>query len=555
MRRLLLALPLAIGAGLALWLSWPDHDLWWLAPLGIGLLAVAAHGAGVRRGFLLGLVTGLAAYLPALHWSGIYVGDLPWVALSVLQALYVGITGALCGLLSPTRTSPRGGRLPGPLPARLPYPVVVAAAWTVGEWLRATTPFGGFPWIKVAFAMADAPILPLVRYVGTPGLTAAVALVGGLLAVAVRHAAGARSARRSRPTALRHTALSLGSLLGAAALLWGPALLPVPTDGRTVDVLAVQGNVPRAGLDFNAERRQVLDNHVGVTVEAVRSRAASGVPRPDLVVWPENASDIDPVRNADAGQAITYAARTAQAPVLVGTLRTDDQARIKNTTLLWDAQHGPVAAYAKRHPVPFAEYIPYRSFFRHFSDKVDLLTHDFTAGDTVGVMDVPTRAGSVRVGLGICFEVAYDDLMRDAVHHGGQLLAVQTNNATFGYTDESYQQLAISRVRAVELGRSVVHVSTVGASAMITPDGVAHDRTGLFTAAALDAALPLRSELTPAARIGDLPVWVGVGLLALGLALRPRRGRRGRRGRWGRRQRPTRGSGTRLTEPSDPTDG
>lgn len=522
MRKLLLALPLAIGAGLALWLSWPDHDVWWLGPVGIALLALATHGAGARRGFLLGVVTGLAAYLPALHWSGIYVGDLPWVALSVLQALYVGITGALCGLLSaPGDTRPRGR-----VPHRLPYPVVVAAAWAVGEWLRSTTPFGGFPWIKIAFGMADAPILPLVRYVGTPGLTAAVALVGGLLAVAVRQALATRPGRRSPLTPVRHTALSLGSLLAAAALMWGPALLPVPTDGRTVDVLAIQGNVPRAGLDFNAERRQVLDNHVGVTVEAIRSRTAAGTQRPDLVVWPENASDIDPVRNADAGQAITYAARTAQAPILVGTLRTDDQARIKNTTLLWDADRGPVADYAKRHPVPFAEYIPYRSFFRHFSDKVDLLTHDFTAGDTVGVMDVPTRAGAVRVGLGICFEVAYDDLMRDAVHHGGQILAVQTNNATFGYSDESYQQLAISRIRAVELGRSVVHVSTVGASAMITPDGVAHDRTGLFTAAALDAHLPLRSELTPAARIGDLPVWVCVALLTLGLALRLRRPRR-----------------------------
>ncbi|WP_050348523.1 apolipoprotein N-acyltransferase [Arsenicicoccus sp. oral taxon 190] len=516
MRRILFA----AAGGLALWLSWPSHDLWALAPVGIALLALASHAAGARRGFGIGVVAGLAAYLPALHWSGIYVGNLPWVALSVLEALYVGLTAAACGWLSQ-----RPGRA-------LPYPLVVAAAWTVGEWLRSVTPFGGFPWLKIAFGQADAPILPLVRWVGTPGLTAAVALVGGLLAaaaLAVVRARGGVTRAAGRAGGPRHTARVLAPLLAAAAITWGPALLPVPTDGDPMDVLAVQGNVPRAGLDFNAERRQVLDNHAAQTRRAIDQGSAAGRPTPALVVWPENSSDIDPVRNPDAGQVISDTAAHAQAPILVGTLRTDDHGLIKNTTMLWSPGRGPVADYAKRHPVPFAEYIPYRSFFRHFSDKVDLLTHDFSAGTTVGAMPVPTRSGPVTVGLGICFEVAYDDIMRDAITHGSRLLAVQTNNATFGYTDESYQQLAISRVRAVEMGRSVVHISTVGASALITPDGVAHQQTALFTPAGLRADLPLRSETTPAVRIGDLPVWLGMAVLLAG-ALWRTTGRRTRRG-------------------------
>jgi apolipoprotein N-acyltransferase len=166
----------------------------------------------------------------------------------------------------------------------------------------------------------------------------------------------------------------------------------------------------------------------------------------------------------------------------------------------------------KRHPAPFGEYIPYRSFFRHFSDKVDLVARDFAAGSSVGVLP----AGPVRLGNVICFEVAYDGLVQDPVRAGADLLVVQTNNATFGYTDESTQQLAMSRLRAVETGRSVVHVSTVGVSGIIAPDGSFLQRSGLFTQEVLQARVPLRTGLTPAVRLGRAPELV---LSALGLVL------------------------------------
>ena len=205
MRRLLLALL----AGCALWLSWPDHGYWGLAPIGIALLALATHRAGAAAGFGLGTAAGLAAFAPALHWSGIYVGDMPWIALSILESLYVGITGALCGWLT-TRSGSR----------RVPSPLLVAAAWTVGEWLRSTTPFGGFPWLKIAFGQADSPILPLVRYVAAPGLTWAIALVGGLLAAAVLSLVAARGTGRG-DGGRRHTAEGVSPVMGET-----PSLLP-----------------------------------------------------------------------------------------------------------------------------------------------------------------------------------------------------------------------------------------------------------------------------------------------------------------------------------------
>jgi apolipoprotein N-acyltransferase len=128
----------------------------------------------------------------------------------------------------------------------------------------------------------------------------------------------------------------------------------------------------------------------------------------------------------------------------------------------------------------------------------------------------------------ICFEVAYDGLMRDSVTQPGKdasLLLVQTNNATFGFTAESPQQLAISRLRAMEFGRSVVHVSTVGQSALITPDGTAHQVTSLFTQAVVSGALPLRDATTLATRVGEAPEWVAAAALLVVLALGIRRGR------------------------------
>jgi apolipoprotein N-acyltransferase len=269
-----------------------------------------------------------------------------------------------------------------------------------------------------------------------------------------------------------------------------------------VRVAAVQGNVPEAGLEFNAERRAVLDNHVQGTI-ALAERVATGrAEQPDLVFWPENASDIDPLRNPDAAAVITEAADAIGVPILVGAVLREPAGHLSNAGIVWGptgSDHpGPGVRYVKKHPAPFAEYIPYRGFFRHFSDKVDLVRTDFAPGRLSGALPM----GATTAGDVICFEVAYDGIVQRAVRDGARLLVVQTNNATFGYTDESIQQLAMSRLRAIETGRSVVHISTVGVSAIYGPDGTEQARSGHFTAEVLEARLPLRDDLTPAVRFG-----------------------------------------------------
>ncbi|GAB7189593.1 apolipoprotein N-acyltransferase [Kineococcus sp. NUM-3379] len=512
--RLPLPLPaaavLAAAGGLATAAAFPGVGLWALAPVGVAALTVATAGQRARRGAALGLLFGWAFFVPLLQWSGVYVGALPWLALATLCALFTALTGALL---------PRAQRAPWHL-----GPVAVAATWVVVEALRARAPFGGFPWGRLAFSQADAPALGLAAVGGSPLVSFAVALAGALLAAALLRAVRpgpavprAGGARRGARWAAPLAAAAACAVAGAGALV--PR--PVDASNGTVRVAAVQGNTPEPGLDFNAERRAITDNHARATAALAADVRAGRAVQPDLVVWPENSSDIDPLVNRDAADVITAAVEAVRAPTLIGAVLQGPGRGLSNAGIVWRPGTGPAERYVKQRPAPFGEYMPYRSFFRLFSDKVDLVRQDFVAGSRTGILPM----GPATVGDVICFEVLFDDLAREAVLAGADLLVVQTNSATFGTSNMAPQQLAMSRLRALETGRSVVHVSTVGISALITPDGVAHQNTRLLTSAVLQAEMPLRTQLTPAVRVGAA---VEYALCAVGLLLLVAGGRRRR---------------------------
>ncbi len=516
---------LAAAGGGALLLAFPGWSLPALAVLGPMALALAVRGERARSGAWLGLVLGLAFLVPLLSWTGVYVGAFPWLALAVWQATYFALLGAATAVTS-----------------RLPFwPLWTAALWVADEALRGRWFLGGFPWGRLGLSQTDGPFLSLAAYGGVPLVGFAVALTGALLAAALLalgrawRASGADTPAGERSAALRAGVVAVVAVL-AVPLIGALAWLPLPgrslTDGGpTRTVAVIQGNVPRAGLDFNAQRRAVLDNHVQQTLELAAAVERGEEQQPDLVIWPENSSDIDPYTNADAARAIDRAAEAVAAPILVGAVVDGPGRFLSNTGIVWDPEDGPGETYVKRHPVPLAEYVPARSFFRFFTDKVDLVRRDFRAGDEVGVLDI----GGARVGDVICFEVVYDGLVHDTVEAGAGMLVVQTNNATFGFTDESEQQLAASRLRAVEYGRTVVVAATSGISAVVAPDGSLVRRSQLFTSATFVEDIAQRDDTTVAERLGAGPEWVltalGIGALASvagpGL-LRRRRARRAR---------------------------
>jgi apolipoprotein N-acyltransferase len=510
---------LAIAGGLVSVLAFPGYDLTALAVLGPAALALAVRGQRVRSGLWLGLVFGLAFFVPLLSWTGIYVGAFPWLALAGWEAVHLALLGGATALTSRLRL----------------WPLWAAALWVADEALRGRFVLGGFPWGRLGFSQTEGPLLSLAAYGGVPLVSFAVALTGTLLAAAALalHRAW-RASGAGRGGAIRTAAAAVAAVLAVpllGALAWLPLAGPSLTEGGPTSTVAViQGDVPRAGLDFNAQRRAVLDNHVEQTLELARDVAAGDERQPDLVIWPENSSDIDPYTHADAAAQIDRAAAAIGAPILVGAVVEGPGEYLSNTAIVWDPEDGPGETYVKRHPVPFGEYVPARDFFRFFSDKVDLVRRDFAAGDEAGVLDV----GGATVGDLICFEVVYDGLVGDVVDEGAGMLVVQTNNATFGYTDESVQQLALSRLRAVEFGRTVVVAATSGISAIVAPDGSIGSSSSLFTPAVFVEEIAQRDSATVAQRLGSAPEWVLTAVAGLALlgAVRPRllrwQGRTGR---------------------------
>ncbi|QOH59713.1 apolipoprotein N-acyltransferase [Rhodococcus rhodochrous] len=466
----------SILAGLMLYASFPPRTGWWLAPLAIAVLTAVLHGRRRRAGFGYGYLAGLGFFLPLLPWVGVYVGPVPWLALAAIEALAVGIFGALAAALS----------------RRPAAPVSIAAAWVVTEAIRARIPFGGFPWGRLAFGQAEGPLLQLASLAGPAGVGFAVAVIGTAVVTTVI------AARERRP------AVAMGSMLLAAVAFAAAPLVGMRDSARfpasTVTVAAVQGNVPRMGLDFNAQRRAVLDNHVAATERLAVDVASGRAPRPQLVVWPENSSDIDPLRQADAHAELDEAAAAIGVPILVGAVLDNGDGTSGNSALVWDPVTGPGARHLKRRLVPFGEYLPLRPVIERLWPAAAQAGR-FVPGDGTGRVEL----NGVPVGVATCYEVAFDDAVAESVRAGAQLLVVPTNNATFGRTEMTYQQLAMSRLRAVEHGRSVVVAATSGVSALITPDGAVTNRSAMFTADVLVGELPLGTRLTWATRLGSGP--------------------------------------------------
>ncbi|MEV5572166.1 apolipoprotein N-acyltransferase [Spirillospora sp. NPDC052269] len=497
-----------VVAGLLLWLSFPPVDLPYLAFPALALLTLAWRGVPARTAAWLGFVGGAAFFLPVLE--GIHkVGWDGWVGLSLVQALYFIPLAAGTAVVT-----------------RLPlWPLWTAAAWVAEEALRGRQPFGGFPWARLAFSQTATPLTPYASLGGAPLVSFLTALVGGLLA----YAAVTLWRLRGNGTAPRATA-ARGPLLGgavavalAALVVGGGLAIPTPTSGRPVTVAVVQGNVPRLGLDFLGQRRAVLDNHVRETHKLAAEIRAGQVARPQLVIWPENASDLDPFTAPDAFQAIDGAVRDVGVPVLVGALvDTPDGRRVENRGIVWDPRTGPGNYYVKRHPVPFGEYLPFRDVLTKLITRFQRISRDFVKGDRSGVM----KLGPITIGDVICFEVAYDKETRDSAP--GNVMVVQTNNATYGETSLPPQQIAMSRLRAVEHGRAVLVAATSGISAIVAPDGRMIAESREFVPALQVATVPARTSRTMADRLGALPEWaltiaaLGAVAAALGLARRRR---------------------------------
>ena len=488
------ALLVALAGGLLLAAAFPPVGIWPLAPLGPALLALALSGRSLRGSVLTGLVFGIAFFFPMLSWV-VNVAWYAWLGLAGGEAVIMAVLALGQRILL---------RLPG-------WPVAVAGWWVAAEGLRDRWPWGGFPWGRLAMSQASAPTAGWAAVGGAPLLTFLIALTGGCLAWLILRAL-ARAPER-RPARLALPALA-GAASAALALIG--TVLPVgsPAGDPTAVVAAVQGDVPHArNLPSLLNDSVVTQNHAQAT-EALAAQVKAGRrAAPDLVIWPENSTDLDPFSYPAIYQEVSTAVSAAGRPVLVGEVLDNPR---RNVGQLWLPGRGPTALYAKRQLVPFGEYIPFRGLVSRISALTALQPVNFTPGNAAVVFHV----GKVRLGDVICYEIGFDSLVRSEVTAGANLLSMQTNDATFevdGRSGESQQQLAMARIRAIESDRAVVVASTTGVSAIVAPDGRLIAHSGIWRQAVLEARVPLITSRTPADMVGPWPEYAIIALTILAL--------------------------------------
>ncbi|MGW4522115.1 apolipoprotein N-acyltransferase [Amycolatopsis sp. NPDC004378] len=495
-RAWLLRLAAALVSGFAYYLSFAPRPLWWLAPLAFAGFALVLRGRRRFRGaFGYGFAFGFVFFLPLLTWLldflGPDFGPWPWLALSFALALYYGLAGGLMTLVS---------RLPG-------GPLWSALVFIALETPRAWFPFGGFPWGRVAFSQPEGAFLPLASIGGAPLVGLAVVLSGFCLAALAGRLWDGRkvltAALRTRPVVFAAVGTVVPVVAGLA--LW-PTIGTDAQDGERT-VATVQGNAPDIGLALQGERDLLRRNTIAESERLLADIRAGKVAKPDLVLWPESATTV-----TGPDPQVDRLVANFGVPALIGAIYELPDRHLQNSVIAWDPATGPGQRYAKQQLVPFGEYVPARKVAELVTPFLDNETVDMVPGD--GANQAMAVAGT-KVGVFVCYEAAFDYPARDAARDGAELLVVPTNNAWYGDSEMSVQQLAMSRLRAVEHGRAVVVSAVSGVSAIVAPDGSVTSSTGLFTADSLVGRVPLRTQTTLSDRLG---AWTEYGLLALAIA-------------------------------------
>ena len=336
-------------------------------------------------------------------------------------------------------------------------------------------PFGGFGWGRIGHTQVD--LLPgIYSIVGIAGISFFIAFVAGAIAL------------------LRFRIIALAPLPILASIF-----IPNIASTDSLKIVAVQGGVDELGLDYNSRALSVLKRHAQTT------RLISS--NPQLVVWPENASDIDPLNSAEAAKIISETLNEVRAPLLVGAV-LQSEAGPKNVSILYESNSEIASMYVKQDLAPFGEYIPIRSIAEFIAPEAKRV-RDFQPGKRWIHHEI---AGN-RFQSIICFEVLDDDFLRTGLKDS-QFSVAQTNNATFGKSPQARQQLQIIRARAAEFQRDFAVVSTTGFTAHINGRGEIADSLDQFDSGILEMEVETRSAETLASGINSW-FWLGIFILAL----------------------------------------
>lgn len=480
--------PTAAVGGLAASASFAPFGLWPAAILAVGVLAwCVGRAGGWRSSLLYGWVFGLAFMATSLVWqTSIMIASYAGLTL-VTSLLYAGI-GGLLHVVRGVRAAPLWG----------------AAVWVAAEFVMSVFPFDGFAWMRLGYSQVDSPLAGFYPFTGAASVTFLVALLGHLLAELVAHPGRRRAALAS--------GLAV-AVLGVGAL--GTRWMPAAADPEVIDIGWVQGGAPGGGVYGLGPARTIAYNSRDETLRLLERVEGGEVASPAFIAWPENSTDMDPRLDAPTRQAVETAVQAAGMPVLVGSIFEDPVRQERQTVAVWWTDEGPQQVYAKRNLVPFGEWIPFRDFFLPLIPQLAYVGYQSVPGTGPGSLEVALADGStINVGVAICYEVIYPRTLYEAAAVGAQVMIVQSSNAMYQGTNQIDQQFAITRVRAAEMRRDILVVTTSGRSGLIGPRGEVVSAEPPYVAASGVHTLPLLGHATPVMAIGH-----GVELLLASLAL------------------------------------
>jgi apolipoprotein N-acyltransferase len=469
---------LALCGGFLVAMAMPPWGFWPLAFIGVALFEISLGASpgrstrwwhGVLFGFAwLGMATGWM-------WQLTIPG---YLASCVIFACFHGVAA----LVSP----PGRWRLLGR-----------PAAHTLVEAVRFSFPFGGVPLASMGISQVGGPLAGIARVGGVILLTWVVMQVGFALGAIVE----------SIPTREPNWQAFAGiATVAVIALL--AVMAPRGNDtGRTLDVIAVQGGGRQGTSALEVPSRIVTERHIEAT------RTIQPDESLDLVLWPENVIDTEDFETSDQFQAVAAEAQRLGVPLVVGI--TEDvpgrRDRVTNAQVVVTPEGEITSRYDKVRRVPFGEYVPLRGFLDSIGAPVDRVRTDAIAGSQPAVLDLPDGS---RAGVVISWEVFFGGRAREAVKHGGEVLFNPTNGASYTGTIVQTQQVASSRLRAIETGRWVVQAAPTGFSEFVTPNGTVIDRTSVSEQAVIRHVVELRDGRTWYVTLGDRP-WIILLLLAL----------------------------------------
>lgn len=484
----------ALLSGSVLALAFPGTgDQGWLVFVALAPLLLAIEGAAWRHAGVLGFVAGLVFWLVTIPWIAptmVRYGGIPWplaglilLGLAGYLALY---SAAFCAMLSLSQLRSGGT-----------YVLVAASLWVALEFLR-TYLFTGFPWNLLGYSQhRNLPLIQVAAVTGVYGLSFVVVVVNAGLACALLGWGNWRRLMMPLGTAA-------AILLGVVAYGW--LLPPRQATSSPIAVALVQGNIDQGVKWDPAWQDKTFGVYRGLSLQAARER-------PGIIVWPETAVPLF-LREDSRRTEVEAVARETGAYLLLGAPdRHEGQPR--NSAFLLGPDGQMLGQYAKRHLVPFGEYVPLRRLLFFVNVLAGGAIGEFAPGSEATVFSTPIG----RFGVVICYEAIFPGEVREFFLAGADFLVNITNDAWFGRSAAPAQHLAMAAFRAVENRAYLIRAANTGISAIVAPDGRIAEASGLFTPAVISAAITPRAGVSLYTRYGDLFAWGTVAVaLAAGLA-------------------------------------